>query len=612
MKKPAAEEMKYCALYIRVSTADQAEKFSLPSQLKALRDKAAREGYTVNEDWIFPDEYSGKLESRPHFDELKALVETGAPDAVLVFDVSRFARNTHDALKWAAEFKKHDVKLDFVETPYADTPAGKLGFTTMAAVAEYLGTKLIEDSKRGQREKLEQGKLTHGTAPYGFVYIDKQQENGSRLAIDPDDCSVPGLSKVQVVREVFAWRRANTPTYRIVKMLNERGILTSGRWAKRGQDGAPSARPPRPSTRNKGVWMPPGPWSRQTVLQLLRNPTYKGEHTRSGIVVPCPAIVSAEIFDEVQRITEKCRQQHTGKPTRQYTFSGFGWCPCGGRLVRGGTCGTTGKRDKVYLRCSKTALKLSDRRCLARSVDVRLYEEIAWNAIWSMLKNPALLLELGRAQIEAMQKPKGTSTTTLERERERLAAKIATTRDMMPDNLLPYAKGKADIRAAEERIRQIEQELAANGRVLSLPPLRAIEAAVREITSGPEPKTFERRRSILEGILDLRIVYRDGDMEITGKVPVPDAATSMGSEKRKCNSGVGADAEGERKHRHRAEYRRFPEAAAGVEHVLHQCRHDGYTGADGKGYEIEFSRECTRINANLRLQFVFIRVHSWP
>ena len=132
--------------------------------------------------------------------------------------------------------------------------------------------------------------------------------------------------------------------------------------------------------------------------------------------------------------------------------------------------------------------------------------------------------------------PEGDATTTLERERERLAAKIATTRDMMQDNLMPYAKGRADIRAAEERIQQIEQELAAAGRVVSLPALHAARAALREITAGSEPKTYERKRDIL----DLRITYYDGDKQIEGKVPVPDAADSpTGSSKKKCNRGLG-------------------------------------------------------------------------
>jgi hypothetical protein len=33
--------------------------------------------------------------------------------------------------------------------------------------------------------------------------------------------------------------------------------------------------------------------------------------------------------------------------------------------------------------------------------------------------------------------------------------------------------------------------------------LHAAEAGLREITAGKEPKTYERRRDILEGVIDL-------------------------------------------------------------------------------------------------------------
>jgi site-specific DNA recombinase len=528
-KMQPAAGVKYSAIYIRVSTQDQGERYSPASQEKALRAKAERDGRTVREDWIFTDAHSGKLESRPYLDKLRALVKTGAVDTVYVFDVSRFARKTYDALKLAAEFKQYGAGLDFCETPYADTAAGRLGFTTMAAVAEYLGEKLILDSKRGSREKLERGLLTHGSAPYAYRYIKKDQPNGSRLEIDPRDSSISGLSMVEVVREVYNLRKANTPTYQIVKSLNQRGILSAGYWGKKNLDG----------TRN---WVPPALWGRQTVLQMLKNPTYAGRHTRSGIVVPCPAIIDEETWNAVQRVTEQSRQQHTGRPSNRYLLRTFLWCgakSCSRRMI------TSPNHGHPLYFCGNIEYKPYKRRCLAPGVSMAILESAAWKSVWNLLKDPALLLKLGRDYYEAMGTPEGESTDTLERERQRLATKVATTRDMMQDNLIAYAKGKADIRACEDRIRQIEQELAAAGRVVSLPPLNVAKAALREITTGAEPETYDERRPLLEGILDLRMNYYDGDLEIEGKVPMPAAVASTGSGKKKCNTGLRPDSQGE-------------------------------------------------------------------
>jgi hypothetical protein len=46
--------------------------------------------------------------------------------------------------------------------------------------------------------------------------------------------------------------------------------------------------------------------------------------------------------------------------------------------------------------------------------------------------------------------------------------------------------------------------------------------------------TYKRRRSILEGILDLRMTYQ-GNLEIEGKVTVPDAAGNSTDSEEKCN-----------------------------------------------------------------------------
>jgi DNA invertase Pin-like site-specific DNA recombinase len=145
----------------------------LPSQLKVDLQKAASLSYRVKREHIFLDTHSGKKEKRPGFDKLRALVRTGAVKGLIIFCVDRFARKVIHALTVIAEFKQHGAKLDFVEKPFEDTPTGRFMMTNLSAVAEFIGEKTIEDSKRGCREKLEEGKLTHGSPPFGYRYIDE-------------------------------------------------------------------------------------------------------------------------------------------------------------------------------------------------------------------------------------------------------------------------------------------------------------------------------------------------------------------------------------------------------------------------------------------------------
>ena len=96
----------------------------------------------------------------------------------------------------------------------------------------------------------------------------------------------------------------------------------------------------------------------------------------------------------------------------------------------------------------------------APQVPAALIECAAWESVWGLLKDPALLLRVGRAYHDALGNSDGDASEALASELERQRARLATTQAMM-QNPIPYAKGKSDIRACEERIRLIEQELRA-------------------------------------------------------------------------------------------------------------------------------------------------------
>lgn len=179
-------------------------------------------------------------------------------------------------------------------------------------------------------------------------------------------------------------------------------------------------------------------------------------------------------------------------------------------------------------------------------------------------------MKLGQAYYDGLPKPEGNGAKALEREVARLTQRIKNTRQMMRDSAIDYAEGLAGIRQDEKRVRQIEEELAAAGRVVSMPPLHVAQAAVRKINAGPEPQGYERRRSILEGILDLRMNYLEGNLEITGKVPVPASAASPADGKKNRYSRVGADPQRECGHYHGGEARILAHRAGRVAHVLCQ------------------------------------------
>jgi DNA invertase Pin-like site-specific DNA recombinase len=77
-------EKVIAGLSARVSLEEQAEKFGLPSQLRALRDFAYQKKYDTSNDHEFvDDEYSGLDVDRPALDRLRALIRLRCVDVVV-------------------------------------------------------------------------------------------------------------------------------------------------------------------------------------------------------------------------------------------------------------------------------------------------------------------------------------------------------------------------------------------------------------------------------------------------------------------------------------------------------------------------------------------------
>ena len=87
-------DIKYAAIYARVSTEDQGKGFSIPTQIDACQQLATREGYTVPESHVLIDEgISGTTMDRPSLRKLRDLVNARAIMAAIVYDPDRLSRN---------------------------------------------------------------------------------------------------------------------------------------------------------------------------------------------------------------------------------------------------------------------------------------------------------------------------------------------------------------------------------------------------------------------------------------------------------------------------------------------------------------------------------------
>ena len=144
------------AIYARVSTPDGKGQ-SPEMQLRELREHCERRGWTIAGEYV--DRMTGTKDSRPDLDRLMADAHKRRFDVVIVWKFDRFARSVSHLLRALETFKA--LRIDFVsysEQMDTATPAGKMVFTVLGAVAELERSLIAERVRAGLRNAKAKGK----------------------------------------------------------------------------------------------------------------------------------------------------------------------------------------------------------------------------------------------------------------------------------------------------------------------------------------------------------------------------------------------------------------------------------------------------------------------
>src|ERR1700736_5479413 len=144
------------AIYARVSTANNGQDPTV--QTRELREYAERRGWTGAGEYV-DSGISGTKETRPQLDGLMADAHRGRFDAVVVWKFDRFARSVSHLLRALETFKAQGIEfVSFSEQLDTSTPAGKLVFTVLGAVAELERSLIVERVRAGMRNARAKGK----------------------------------------------------------------------------------------------------------------------------------------------------------------------------------------------------------------------------------------------------------------------------------------------------------------------------------------------------------------------------------------------------------------------------------------------------------------------
>jgi DNA invertase Pin-like site-specific DNA recombinase len=143
------------ALYSRVSTSGHGQDCEV--QLRELRE------YCQHRGWIITGEYvdsgiSGAKDSRPELNRLMADAHKRRFDVVVVWKFDRFARSVSHLIRALENFRALGIEFcSFSEQIDTSTPAGKLVFTVLGAVAELERSLIAERVRAGLRNAKAKG-----------------------------------------------------------------------------------------------------------------------------------------------------------------------------------------------------------------------------------------------------------------------------------------------------------------------------------------------------------------------------------------------------------------------------------------------------------------------
>jgi len=163
---------KRALLYLRVSTEEQVDNFSLKTQEDICRREAERRGYVIEK--IFREEgRSAKtIVGRPTLAKLLDYCRKNQKKigALIVYRLDRLSRQTGDYLTIRNKLKNYGIALISTAEPTGTSPTEKLIETILAGFAQLENDIRGERSRNGMLTRFMSG-LPNGVPPPGYIML---------------------------------------------------------------------------------------------------------------------------------------------------------------------------------------------------------------------------------------------------------------------------------------------------------------------------------------------------------------------------------------------------------------------------------------------------------
>ena len=340
------EDKKAVGIWIRVSTEDQAMGDAPEHHEKRARLYAEAKGWEVRKVYHL-EAVSGKtVMQHPEAQKMLRDIKNGYITGLIFSKLARLARNTRELLDFSDLFQAANADLiSLQEAIDTSSPAGRLFYTMIAAMAQWEREEIASRVAASVPIRAKLGKPLGGQASFGYKW------EGKELVIDKKEAPIRKL-----IYELFKeHKRKGT----VADVLNKQGYRT-----RNGSE-----------------------FSDTTIGRLLHDPTAKGQrranYTKNlgegknwemkpqseWVLIPCPAIVTAELWNECEMILNE-QEQKSKRPTKKavHLFTGILICECGANMY-------IGSNSKKYV-CQK---------CKQNRIDANDIEEIYFNHLKTFL-----------------------------------------------------------------------------------------------------------------------------------------------------------------------------------------------------------------------------------
>ena len=453
------------ALYIRVSTEDQAE-LSPDAQKRLLLDFAQKNHIIISNEFIFSESVSGRhVQKRPEFQRMIAIAKQPSHpiDVILVWKYSRFARNQEESIVYKSMLKKDNVDVISVSEPLIDGPFGSLIERIIEWMDEYYSIRLSGEVLRGMKEKA----LQHGyqTTPcLGYEAVG----HGKPFQINEAEYAM-----VSYIMDLYD--NQNIDETAIARRCNDLGYRT-----KRGNR-----------------------FERRTIDRILQNPFYCGIVSWNGVEFDGAHEVrlSRDRFQKRQKLIASRRRPVKARnvSTCKHWLSGLLKCS-----VCGATLSYTGNGKCPYFQCwkyakgfHKTSVALSVKK--AEEAVITYFDQVLAGADFTYVRKEQPSDKDNTAAIEQLQRELAKLSTRESRIHDAYESGIDTLEEYKAnkDRLI---SNRLQLENELENLLQMQKEKELNKEEV----LQEIKS-VNDILKNPDVG-YEEKGNLIRTILD-QIVY---------------------------------------------------------------------------------------------------------